>query len=187
MNEISPFVAGPPRPSRILRPGLLTLPDNVERYVAEGGGSVIVEVDQGDRVEVIDKEGRQPCELIGIGAGGKFNDAVLSARADCDAEGFKEILANGDDSAGRAAASLKRRNIDISACRAVRVLGKCPPATGGVCPMGECLPAGFRGASSRDTDGIPNSGGVGDWLRQRSCVFFWRRELSGRQSVLEQF
>ena len=46
-----------PKPSVILHPGIRALADNVERYVAEGGGSVIIEVGAGDVIEVIDLEG----------------------------------------------------------------------------------------------------------------------------------
>ena len=66
-----------PKPSVILHPGIRALEDNVERYVAEGGGSVIIEVGAGDVIEVIDLEGCQACEIIGIGKDGRFDAAVL--------------------------------------------------------------------------------------------------------------
>ena len=37
-----------PKPSLVLRPGVLSLPAGTERYVVTGGGSVIVEVEAGD-------------------------------------------------------------------------------------------------------------------------------------------
>ena len=37
-----------PRPSRILRPGIRTLPERVERYPVPGAGTVVVEVKAGD-------------------------------------------------------------------------------------------------------------------------------------------
>ena len=117
-----------PSPSLILRPGLLTLPKGTERYVVEGGGSVIVEVQQGDRVEVINTEGCQPCEMIGVGKDGKFNDSILSERANSEAEGFKNILASGDESAKRANLSLQRRGIEAGKARALRVFSQTSPA-----------------------------------------------------------
>ena len=85
-----------PAPSNILRPGLLTLPPGVERYMIEGGGSLIIEVETGDQIRIIDKEGCQPGEIIGIGSDGRFNDGVLDHKADCSAKGFKAILASSD-------------------------------------------------------------------------------------------
>ena len=111
-----------PAASNILRPGLLTLPQGVERYLVEGVGSLIVEVEAGDQIRIIDKEGCQPGEIIGIGKDGCFNDAVLDNKADCSAEGFKAILAGGDVSAQRALAALKRRSIDIADARCVDCL-----------------------------------------------------------------
>ncbi len=124
MDQTAATAGTAPQPSRILRPGLVGLPDNTERYVAEGGGSVIVEVEVGDRIEVVDREGCQPCELIGVGAQGKFNDRILNAKADSDAEGLKSILASGDESARRARTSLEMRNIDVGKLRAVCVFGQ---------------------------------------------------------------
>ena len=117
-----------PKPSVILHPGIRALEDNVERYVAEGGGSVIIEVGAGDVIEVIDLEGCQACEIIGIGKDGRFDAAVLGEKPSNDADGFKAILANGDESAGKALAALKRRNIDIKDAKAVRVFGEASPA-----------------------------------------------------------
>lgn len=117
-----------PAPSNILRPGLLTLPPGVERYMIEGGGSLIIEVETGDQIRIIDKEGCQPGEIIGLGADGQFNDGVLDQKADCDAPGFKTILSGNDPSAARAMAALKRRSIDISGIRAVGLFSNHSPA-----------------------------------------------------------
>ncbi len=117
-----------PKPSLILRPGISSLPAGTERYLAAGGGSVIVEVEAGDRLELIDKEGCQVCEIIGIGANGRYDASVLGIGSDDDADGFKAILTNGDESADRALASLKRRNIDLAHAKAVRVFGGGSPA-----------------------------------------------------------
>ena len=124
----SPLPHAGPTPSNILRPGLLTLPKGVERYVVEGGGSIVIEIEAGDQIRVVDKEGCQPCEVIGIGSDGRFDDAVLADRADSDADGLKAILASNDASAARALAALQRRNIDIAAVRAIRVFSNHSPA-----------------------------------------------------------
>jgi len=65
MNELlrPASLAGFPRPSAILRPGLRALAPGAERYLVRGGGSLTVRVRAGDRVKVVDLEGLQSCEL----------------------------------------------------------------------------------------------------------------------------
>ena len=45
-------------------PGLPVLPSNVERHPVPGGGTRTVTLDAGDELTVIDREGRQRCELV---------------------------------------------------------------------------------------------------------------------------
>ncbi len=119
---------GAPKPSIILRPGQVALPEGMERYVIAGGGSVIVPVETGDKISVVDMEGKQACELIGVDSAGRFDANVLSEKPNASAEGIQSILSADDESAMRAHASLKRRNIDISNARSVRVFGEDSPA-----------------------------------------------------------
>ncbi|MCP5083521.1 MAG: DUF1989 domain-containing protein [Alphaproteobacteria bacterium] len=116
--------SGPPRPSTILWPGIRSLPKGVERYLVEAGGSVVVAVEPGDEIAVVDVEGGQACELVAADAGGKVDTtATLGAAADSEADGVKEILAGDGFSAGRTRAALKRRNIDLGTAKAIRVFG----------------------------------------------------------------
>ena len=84
MNELlrPASLANIPRPSAILRPGLRALAPGVERYLVKGGGSITVRVMAGDRLEVRDLEGLQPCVLKASGGdaailGGRTGDAVI--------------------------------------------------------------------------------------------------------------
>jgi len=54
------IVAGVPRP-RLREPGLLPLEPGTERYRVRGGGATIVTLSTGDRINIIDLEGRQRC------------------------------------------------------------------------------------------------------------------------------
>lgn len=112
-----------PKPSIILRPGTFTLPDDVERYVVAPGGSVIMEVEGGDIITVIDLEGLQPCELITAASNGRMDASVLNHKPDGPATGFQSILEGGDDSAKRAHQSLKRRNIRVEKAQAIKIFG----------------------------------------------------------------
>ena len=48
----------------IRNPGLRTLPPGVERYFVKGGGLSIIEVSPEDKIEIINEEGKQICEII---------------------------------------------------------------------------------------------------------------------------
>jgi len=118
---------GPPKPSIILRPGIINIPDDTERYLVEALGSVIVEIGSGDKITVIDKEGMQPCELYGFDASGKSDPSVLDAKPDRSSNGLRAIMAGSSKSARRARKSLERRGINIAKAKSVRVFsGKSP-------------------------------------------------------------
>ena len=48
-----PIASGPPKASKILWPGMPVLPDNVERYLVEGGESAVVPIEAGDQIRVV--------------------------------------------------------------------------------------------------------------------------------------
>lgn len=128
MLEQAEKIIKPPIPSLILRPGHLTLPEGMERYVAEGNGSVIVEVEAGDTVKLVNKEGGQICEVITVGKSSKFDGSILNEKPDASAEGFKAILQAGDESAHRARASLERRGIDLGDAKSINLFSTLSPA-----------------------------------------------------------
>ncbi len=127
-TELFGSVGMPPTPSIIHRPGMPVLPDDTERYVVAGGGSLVVEVELGDRVTVVDVEGLQPCELITADRAGRMDAGVFDRKPDGGAAGFKRILGCGNASAERALASLKRRNIDLANARSITMFGGSSPA-----------------------------------------------------------
>ena len=48
----------------IKNPGLRTLPPGVERYFVKGGGLSLIKLSPEDKIEIINDEGRQICEII---------------------------------------------------------------------------------------------------------------------------
>ena len=115
--------AKPPTPSRVLMPGTLVLPNDTERYWIEGAGSVIVEVEAGDRVTLIDKEGLQPCELAGFDPSGRASGALFDHPNGSQCMGLQAILARDEESAIRARRSLQRRKIDLSKLTGITLFG----------------------------------------------------------------
>ena len=55
----------------IRNPGLRTLPPGVERYFVKGGGLSVIEVAPEDKIEIINEEGKQICEIIAFNSNGK--------------------------------------------------------------------------------------------------------------------
>ena len=48
----------------IKNPGLRILPPGVERYYVKGGGLSVIEVSPEDKIEIVNDEGKQTCEII---------------------------------------------------------------------------------------------------------------------------
>ncbi|RFB84579.1 aminomethyltransferase [Rhizobium leguminosarum bv. trifolii] len=125
MRELHPVMTGlrPAAPSLVRYPGIPTLPEGTERYRAKGGGSVVVRVESGDCVSVIDSEGGQVCEISFLDEKGRFLAAGLGAPFSNPAEGLKAILQKEDESAARTRAALERRGADLTAAGALSIFG----------------------------------------------------------------
>ena len=128
MTGSIPYRGLAPPASRILRPGLLSIAERIERYRVPGAGSVVVEVRAGDLLQVCDTEGGQPCEVVFCDGSGRFDAAALGGGGDGDAAGLKAILAQPEGDALRTVAALRRRNIDPAGARALHLFGGQSPA-----------------------------------------------------------
>ncbi|EJT06328.1 DUF1989 domain-containing protein [Rhizobium sp. CCGE 510] len=125
MRELHPAMTGlrTVAPSLVHYPGIPTLPQGTERYRAKGGGSVVIRVEAGDRVSVIDSEGGQVCEISFLDEKGRFLAAGLGTPFSNSAEGLKAILQGEDESAARTRAALARRGADLAAAGALSIFG----------------------------------------------------------------
>ncbi len=103
--------------------GLLRWSPGRERYRVPGGGAIALALAPGDRLEVVDVEGRQRCELGVFGPDGSADASRLGLRADGTIAGFAAALERGNESAQAAAATLRRRGIDLADAPAVQVFG----------------------------------------------------------------
>jgi aminomethyltransferase len=124
LDRPSPPIAAlaPPSRSVILRPGMRALPAGVERYTVQGGRTIVVDLDAGDRITVSDVEGGQPCELIAFGVDGRADLGVIGGAG-------KGMVSDAPSPATRQALAaiadrLKRRNIDLSGESAIRVFSQ---------------------------------------------------------------
>ncbi|WP_299774762.1 DUF1989 domain-containing protein [uncultured Tateyamaria sp.] len=112
---------GPPRPSRIIQPVQFSLPPGTERYVVQGGGAVLIPVEAGDQVTIINDEGGQVCEVVCADDQGRVADSLLDRPADAPANGLRALLTGSDQSLRGLRMGIDARRIDLAAARAVRL------------------------------------------------------------------
>ena len=80
----------------IRNPGLRTLPLGVERYFVRGGGLSIIEVSPEDKIEIINDEGKQICEIVVFNSKGKSDLSILSLKENSDAGFSKRTISNDE-------------------------------------------------------------------------------------------
>ncbi|MEM7171365.1 MAG: DUF1989 domain-containing protein [Pseudomonadota bacterium] len=114
---------------RVLRPGLPILPLGRERYRVAGGGALVVRLAAGDRLEVIDIEGRQACEVVPFMENGNPEPGLLRLQGAAPtlgtASGALALLRT--DPHGLAAA-LRRHGARLEAWRSIDLFGLDSPA-----------------------------------------------------------
>src|SRR3954470_9508796 len=114
-----------PRP-RYREPGMPRLDPGVERYRLAALGGLILHLGAGDRLEVIDREGRQACALAAF-ADGSPDLSALGLRSDGDAPGINRLLQGEGENGVEIARALRARNIPFGIDRAAIVLGSGGP------------------------------------------------------------
>jgi aminomethyltransferase len=119
-------VVSPLRP-KVLEPGLPALDPGVERYVVHGGGAVVIAIEPGDVLEIVDLEGRQAAELMLFSPAGREDAGAIGAHAAHEPRGIRRILSESGEDAERVRAALGRRGLDLGRARAVRLFGDDTP------------------------------------------------------------
>ena len=76
----------------IKNPGLRTLPPGVERYFVKGGGLSAIEVSPEDKIEIINDEGKQICEVIVFNTSGKPDLSILNLKENANADFSKKTI-----------------------------------------------------------------------------------------------
>ncbi|SEK28967.1 aminomethyltransferase [Roseovarius azorensis] len=153
-------ISGPPRPSRIIEPRIFSLPPGTENYVVRGAGAILVPVQAGDQLSIRNDEGGQPCEVVAADARGRIDAGILGQRANCDADGLKDLLAGGDGSLRGLRMGLEARKINLA-------------TAGGIAFFETTTPAGTEETLRAERDGIviiAAPGGVMDHERQDTAT-----------------
>ena len=94
----------------IKNPGLRTLPPGVEKYFVRGGGLSVIEVSPEDKIEIINEEGRQICEIIVFNSKGKSDLSILNLKENANADFSKKAIANDE----KISKLFKKKNLDLN-------------------------------------------------------------------------
>ena len=116
-------IISPVRVSPVLDPGLRLYQPGVEHYPVKGCGAIVVALEAGDKLTIVDPEGRQPCELLAYETDGRPGLGGLGISGGSPAIGLQGILSGHEESAQRVLAGLKRRNLDLARAEACVLFG----------------------------------------------------------------
>jgi aminomethyltransferase len=121
-------VPGPPNPSIIREPAVFSMPPGTERYGVEGGGAVVLRIEPGDRIEIINTEGGQIAEIVACGPNGRCDPAILGLKGHGVPHGLMALLAGSDQSLRALRLGIEARGISLSDCLAVHAFDGASPA-----------------------------------------------------------
>jgi len=93
----------------IKNPGLRTLPPGVERYYVKGGGLSVIEVSPEDKIEIINDEGKQTCEIIVFNSKGKSDLSILNLKENSNANFSKKTISQDE----KISKLFKRKKFDL--------------------------------------------------------------------------
>lgn len=127
-NKYPDVIPGPPKPSVILQPRVFSLPPGTERYVVEGAGAILVRIEAGDRIEIENTEGGQPCEIICADLRGHFDSGMIGAAGQGAPRGLFALLTSRDQSLRSLRMGFEARGLDLSKAQAVHLFGSETPA-----------------------------------------------------------
>ena len=94
----------------IKNPGLRTLPPGVERYFVKGGGLSAIEISPEDKIEIINEEGKQICEVIVFDANGKPDLSILNLKENANADFSKRTIVKDE----KISKIFKKKNLDLN-------------------------------------------------------------------------
>ena len=105
----------------LLLPGFSLLDAGVERYRVSAGGVTVVALAPGDRLEILDPEGGQPCEVAVFDSGGRNSQGLIGAGDSGPAVGIQALLTAPIFDNTRVLHQLETRGIDLGKAHAARI------------------------------------------------------------------
>ena len=104
----------------IKNPGLRTLPPGVERYFVKGGGLSAIEVSPEDKIEIINDEGKQICEVIVFNTSGKPDLSILNLKENANADFSKKTIIKDE----KISKIFKKKNLDLNKTKSSIIFDK---------------------------------------------------------------
>jgi aminomethyltransferase len=121
LDDVYPTVqSGPPKPSEVFSPSVFSLQPGSERYVVPGCGAILISVETGDRITVINEEGGQVCELLALDNKGKSDVGILGKTSNSNGTGLKKLLSSRDPSLRSVWLGLEARGVDLAKSNALK-------------------------------------------------------------------
>ena len=117
---------GPPAPSRPWRANPATA--RTERYRVPGRGSVLIQVDAGDRLEIVNREGGQSAVLAGFTDKGTCDETLFGAQAEVSLASLPGLLNDQSEEGARLRSALKRRGIELAHAKGLALFSATTPA-----------------------------------------------------------
>ena len=109
--------------SGILRPGINSLPDGLERYPLQAGGMIVLDLKPGDEIKVIDPEGLQACEVAVFDRNGASQASALNSGCrEIKDNNIGQLLSASTENIRSINSALKTRNINTSNITALAFL-----------------------------------------------------------------
>jgi aminomethyltransferase len=105
----------------IIEPRLAVYQGGAEHYIVPGGGAIGLRLRPGDRFQLIDVEGRQPCELVAYSPDGSDGLAGLYTEGDA-ARTIRRTTRYGE-SIGTLVAELNKRGFHCARAKALQLFG----------------------------------------------------------------
>ncbi len=115
------FIEHPWERRGIVAPGLPILPKGIERHPVPGGGSRAIPIFAGDDINVLDKEGLQPAELVMFAPDGRSDAGFLGRQGHGRPTRMIRTLANGGVSGKRVLKALEASGFDIDTGDAIHL------------------------------------------------------------------
>ena len=118
-----------PAKSGILLPGSLKLETGTERYPVNANGMIVIDLKPGDLLEVIDPQGRQPCEIVLFDSKGSCKpDALTIHGAAVIDSNIPTLLQLPNEGSLKIVAGLKKRSINFERMKSLRIMEGDTPA-----------------------------------------------------------
>ena len=104
----------------IKNPGLRSLPPGVERYFVKGGGLSVIEVSPEDKIEIVNEEGKQICEIIVFNTMGKSDLSILNLKENANADFSKKVISQDE----KISKLFKKKKLDLNKAKSSIIFNK---------------------------------------------------------------